>query len=463
MACAWAGTAILVCFLVTLLVKEPDAWDRVVWPGWLRSRSNIVVDDRVEGLRSFSCQAFWQSLFLVDRMADTDQTANGNQAEGGANQNALMQGMHDLIAQLVKAQVATAAAQEALMKRLEDKPADKSAEDKPRQADKVHRVTWKDLQKLDLHKPLLVDAWLMTFESRMRAHATSEAAWGQLFEECPFVPEAAKRLKDEEGKPVTDYPAVRRAILAKYGPTAPMQAYELQLFKVKGTTIEEVRDKLNSWLELYNRACDDADKEKHKKGEDDLLYLLCEAFPADVSRVLYSHLKTAAKQGDPFEHLAALAPTRAEGQQVTFSELERLGQTVPPRPTPGAYATTEALVAIPRTESPKRKASVEILEGPLLALVDRMERALGRMEDAPSRKVMRIGEGSCSGCGRSCRDRSECPAQGQTCHKCNRLHHFARMCRNRSGAFGGMPGSGANMTERKQADFQRGGPRAANQ
>src|SRR5699024_10545369 len=173
------------------------------------------------------------------------------------------------------------------------------------------RVSWNQLPKLDLSLSAEIDSWFMSFEARMTAARVPEEHWGAKFLECPSVEESLK-VRAREVEPYSFF-SLRRVILQEHGPIDPVNYFKRELYRVRGTNAEDVREALMKLLMLHNRAARDEGSQQLR--ERDLCYPFLEAFPVSVKATLERQLALIFAQEQPFEHLYRLAPSKRQSME----------------------------------------------------------------------------------------------------------------------------------------------------
>ena len=290
------------------------------------------------------------------------------------------------------------------------------------------RVSWAHFPKLDLSDSEELDSWFLSFETRMRAGRILEEAWLEKFLECPEVDESIKaRIRSFE---VASYADLRRLLLKEHGPIDPRNYYRRAMYRLKGSTREEVREGLVKLFIKHNRACRDEGREE--MAMQDLCYPFVEAFPLPTRKHLEKQLALVFPLQDPFEHLCRQAPTKMDVDLKTIQEAERAGED------------EEAL-------SGKRARSVAFEEGDLRDAVALVLQDFGLTRPQAAKRFKAKASGNqqrfqgrppkaCTGCGGSCKDRSACPARQIVCFACQKVGHLAKVCFTKAqGSFQGKP------------------------
>lgn len=292
-----------------------------------------------------------------------------------------------------------------------------------------------------------VDLWFQCFEARMHTARIPMAKWIEKLLECPGLrPETKQRIfgvglvpgdfrdddhqavpvaqiygaspapsitpwpastsalrssvrgelediRDAKGNELTGYQLIRRFLLLKDGPIYPTGYFMDRIHSVQGNAQEDVSEALEKWFCLYNRAAQD---EGHPPlVRQQLMYPFIRAFPLETQEILRRELRSAMRSGDPLQYLGDKAPTRpgepSQPALIAAMEPVRAGNSVGFRGNKRAHPYPS-----------------------------------GRMQPSQGRPLQR--QARCRGCGRDCITRSRCPAFGQTCSKCGRQNHYARVC-----------------------------------
>lgn len=289
------------------------------------------------------------------------------------------------------------------------------------------RVNWDRVPKLDLARGDQLDNWFLSFESRMQAARVLEENWPLRFLECPGVEEAVKvRIRDIV--PLT-YRNLRRAILKEHGPIDPVNFFKRAIFKVRGSSREDVKEKLLTLLTSHNRAAEDEGiAHLHER---DLCYPFIDAFVGAVKVDLERQLALVFAQENPFEHLFRLAPSKVTSELALLEQVPSGVDDYREESAGGCECC--AMHVTPRSYKRERGFKQQIP----FAKRGRAKQAKGPdgvplggtlPQVAPSAQLS-LRQGSCQGCGRECPSRSGCPANNKTCSKCGKLNHFARVCR----------------------------------
>lgn len=201
---------------------------------------------------------------------------------------------------------------------------------------------------------------------------------------------------------------IRLQILREHGPIDPVNYFKRELYRVRGTTAEDVRETLLKLLTLHNRAAKDYGVEALQ--EKDLCYPFLEAFPLNIRATLERQLALIFAQDQPFQHLYRLAPSK---------------RNLP-------VEDCEIIKDVDRTTN--QNQLVEILAMALQQATHHRQEAVKRRKvtSAPNANHTPIAvahTSNCLGCGGTCRDRRNCPAANQKCHSCGLTGHWARVCR----------------------------------
>jgi hypothetical protein len=262
------------------------------------------------------------------------------------------------------------------------------------------KVAWGSMSELSTADASKMDKWFIEFESRLQSQQVPRDQWTARFVECPSVPENLKSRVRQNGNNVhVPYEDLRRQLLNEFGPTDAVSFFRRRLHTVRCSSAAEAKETLSELLELHNRAATDALREQLTP--KDLCYCFIDSLPKDVSDHLEANFGLASLSDQPLEHLFKMARAR---ERVAFNSSSLL------------LADASSAFAAPPTppvESP--------VEQELLAL---FRRAIGGM---PPQKQARY---ACYGCGRSCPDRRQCPAQNARCNSCGKIGHFASVCRS---------------------------------
>lgn len=286
------------------------------------------------------------------------------------------------------------------------------------------RVNWGQLPKLDLSNGAELDSWFLSFEARMTAARILEENWPLRFLECPMVEEDIK-VRVRLLLPGT-YQEVRRTLLKEHGPIDPVNYFRLELYRVRGSHREEVREALMKILTKLNRAADDDRREKLLP--QDLCYPFMNAFPSSVKAALERQFALAFAQVDPFEHLFRLAPSK----QSVSADLHVLG------------VEEEASSSRSVVESCTYEDEADPgCDGCCCYLQQRQPQSPNPGQRRPAKrrfatgtsslntKTPRVEQGPCQRCGFTSHPDRGCPAIGKTCSVCGFQGHFARACRKR--------------------------------
>lgn len=280
------------------------------------------------------------------------------------------------------------------------------------------RVSWTQLPRLDLSQTADIDNWFMSFEARMTAARVPEEHWGAKFLECPSVDESLK-VRARGLEPLS-FSALRRTILKEHGPIDPVNYFKRELYRVKGTNAEDIRESLMKLLTLHNRAARDDGSQLLQ--ERDLCYPFIEALPQAAKSHLERQFALIFAQAHPFEHLYLQAPSKRHVEECHLTQaVEAVDNEAPDTISNPELAEAVALVLQhARRSQPSRPDSRK--RGRFQASTPN-----GNRTPLSSRTV--ISPGSCAGCGGHCTERSKCPAASKQCSACGLTGHFARVCR----------------------------------
>lgn len=282
------------------------------------------------------------------------------------------------------------------------------------------RVSWNQLPKLDLAQTAEIDSWFLSFEARMTAARVPEEHWGAKFLECPSVDESLK-VRARNVEPFTFF-SLRRTILKEHGPIDPVNFFKRELYRVRGTNAEDIREALMKLLTLHNRAARDEGSQQLQ--ERDLCYPFVEALSPTIRAQLERQFALIFAQDHPFEHLYRLAPSKRQvleechlvEEMDTRADVEDAGG----QEADLAEAVALVLQHVRRTQGPKSDTRKR----------GRFQSTIPNSNQVPVNNTRRVlTSGNCEGCGGSCADRSRCPSSGMRCSACGVLGHFARVCR----------------------------------
>lgn len=246
-----------------------------------------------------------------------------------------------------------------------------------------------------------LDAWFADFECKLKAKKVDPSQWGEKFFECPRVGDELKRIISDAGH--SSYQDVRRFCLERDGPLDPVGYFRNEIHSVRGTTRREVRAKLTDLLALHNRAARDVHRESWS--ERDLIYPFIGAFPPEIGKDLRSCLKIALLHPDPYALITDRAPDAQEQQKESEPALL-------------------AAVALPPNKRHRDENSA------VVAAIESLRKDLRPSLTGGNGR----GNRNCTRCARPAHNLDECPARDKTCHKCQRIGHFAICCRSASNA-----------------------------
>jgi hypothetical protein len=188
---------------------------------------------------------------------------------------------------IIAAAVATAVQAERVVTATEAPPA-------PQIAVVEKALSWTDFPKWP-GKCDRVDAWFQSLEAKLKAARIPEEKWASKLMECPKMGDELKRRL--AGLEDPSYGGIRKYCLGTYGPVDPVGYFRSQIYSVKGTTREEVMEKLEDARALHNRAARLAGK--HEWEDEDLLYPFVNAFPEAVATKLRQEMASAIRNGNP--------------------------------------------------------------------------------------------------------------------------------------------------------------------
>jgi len=306
-------------------------------------------------------------------------------------------------------------------------------------------LKWTGLEHLNTSDPSSVDTFFVHFERLMKASSVPQGNWARRFLECPMVGESVKDLLDRSGTDPLPYPEIRSTILETHGPLFTVAYWKSQLHAVKGTDRESVRNTLNRLLKLHNRAATDEGRELLT--DRDLCICFANAFPPEVAQGLTKFFKPAQADPEPLEFLFRMAP---EGKRQT--QVHTIAQSTEDSAFVAAADRKRKRARQPRAPT----TTPEVDDAFITAVVDQLEKR-ARFQHQPQRQSQgQSRQNRCSGCGGSCQDRRQCPAQGRACNKCGKPNHFATVCRGAD--MGRRPGPPVSGTNQSQPHF-RSAPR----
>lgn len=287
------------------------------------------------------------------------------------------------------------------------------------------RVSWNGLSKLDLTKFDDLDSWFMAFEGRLNTARVDPDEWNTRFFECPSVDESLKvRLQDMVFMPYED---IRRHILKTYGPVQPVNYFKRELYRVRGTDKEAIRETLIQLLTKHNRAAKDHDKPQ--MDEEDLCYPFLEAFPAHVRGALEQQLHLICEQSNPFEHLFRSAPAKEQvANETSFNALTEVAAH------PAKRGREEVSTPAPVVDAQALTLALQVLEANGFSK-NPPKRRRGQFVPNNRPKPSRSKQETCVWCGGPRHQREECPANGAQCLKCSKTGHFAAVCKARTVPF----------------------------
>lgn len=279
------------------------------------------------------------------------------------------------------------------------------------------RVSWNQLPKLDLSLTAEIDNWFLSFEARMTAARVPEEHWAGKFLECPSVDESLK-VRARGVDPFTFF-SLRRLILKEHGPIDPANYFKRELYRVKGTNAEDVRESLMKLLTLHNRAAMDGGTQQ--LAERDLCYPFLEALPQGTKEPLERQLALIFAQDRPFEHLYRQAPSKRQVEECHLTQERDVRDAMElDTPCPN-LADAVALVLQHVNRNP--------LPGMATRKRSRFTASTANGNQTPLSPRTVIALGSCMRCGGNCSDRSTCPAISRQCSACGITGHYARVCR----------------------------------
>lgn len=282
---------------------------------------------------------------------------------------------------------------------------------------------WDNFPMLSLAKAAEIDAWFLSFETRMTAAQIPETSWADLFLQCPAVDEALKaRVSSVE--PLT-YRGIRALILKDHGPVDPVNYYRAEMAKFRGGDRSVIRKKLTELLTLHNRVAKDQSREIMHV--NDLCYPFCSAFPPATQQTLLKLMAIAFQFPDPFEVLYKQAPDADQSQCTS------------------AYGEVNYISASGTMHSSGQRGS------------EKRPAPWGERRSPPQQRIRT----ACIGCGGQCVDRTKCPAWGKTCRRCGVRNHFESACfrrgppsqRNQPPSANSTPQAPSNATPQQGSAF----------
>ena len=276
-------------------------------------------------------------------------------------------------------------------------------------------VSWADIPKLDVTRGDDLDTWFLSFESRMQAARVSDDRWLGRFLECPAVEEETKANVRTLG--VEDYAGLRKEMLKQHGPIDPVSYFRQQIYEVRGVCRQDIRKQLVKILHKHNRACEDSGR--GKLTYTDLVYPFAKAFSASSIRAqMIEKIPLAYENPIPFEHIFRLAPV---SDVVQCAMMQEGSQEEP--------VSEQSTTKRPLSETQLCEAAAFFLQAAQQqGNGKRFKTARGPRTNASRSPATAYGNKPCIGCGGSCKNRAECPAKNEKCHKCQKLGHYARVC-----------------------------------
>lgn len=294
------------------------------------------------------------------------------------------------------------------------------------------RVNWTNMPKLDLSTGAEIDNWFISFEARMAAAHAVEENWASRFIECPFVDESIK-AKARSIEPMT-YRMIRAVLLGEHGPVDPVNFYRRELYKVRGTSREEVREKLVMIQTIHNRAAED--EAKQKLVDRDLCYPFINSFPVEIREELEQKLALVFAQKEPFEQLFRLAPTRVKSTSEELNIMADTPEKKRPQETTGVTDKLREEMGMVLKEILDQRPSKRFKNNN----GNNNNRANGsngnrgnnpNFQKIGSRQQQQQNRNRrCFRCGsQQCMNNAQCPARNVTCYNCNRIGHYSKACK----------------------------------
>ena len=264
-------------------------------------------------------------------------------------------------------------------------------------------LSWTDFPKWP-GKCDRVDAWFQSLEAKLKASRIPEEKWASKLMECPKIGDELKRRL--AGLEDSTYEGIRRHCLSTYGPVDPVGFFRSQMFSVKGTTREEVMEKLEDARALHNRAARLAKKTEWE--DEDLLYPFVNAFPEAIATKLRQEMASAIRNGNPLQELVSRAPSIGDvvPEEDKGKELPLVGQV--------------------EVKNIKKRKAAEV---DLVAEVQELKKLVkaNRVPSQPRPPI--VARRPCFKCGGTCAGSAACPASNRTCFNCGKVGHMANTCR----------------------------------
>ena len=164
-------------------------------------------------------------------------------------------------------------------------------------------IDWQKFPKFPERVPR-IDAWFCQFENVMRHTHVDQEAWHIRLLECPSMDES---LKSHLGE-LADFATMRKECLRQYGPPLPVFFWEQEAYRVKGSTREDVIDKLRDIRKLRNRA---ARMENAPEWNDlALIHPFVAAFPEPTQTKLRNEVRSVMRGEFPLQDLLDRAPSK---------------------------------------------------------------------------------------------------------------------------------------------------------